>query len=73
MKTSVCVSDLQIPYHDKRATANLAQFIRVFKPDTVVSVGDEMDMQTISRWAKGTPLEYEKSIARDRDETALTT
>lgn len=69
MKTIVCVSDLQVPYHDKRATANLAQFIRVFKPDTVVSVGDEMDMQTISRWAKGTPLEYEKSIAKDRDET----
>lgn len=39
------------------------------KPDTVVSVGDEMDMQTISRWAKGTPLEYERSISHDRDET----
>ena len=69
MKTIVCVSDLQIPYHDKRAVANLAKFIKAYKPDMVVSVGDEMDMQTISRWAKGTPLEYEKSIGRDRDET----
>lgn len=69
MKTIVCVSDLQVPYHDKRATANLAKFIRAFKPDMVVSVGDEMDMQTISRWAKGTPLEHEKSIGKDRDET----
>jgi predicted phosphodiesterase len=69
MKTIVCVSDLQIPYHDKRAVANLAKFIRAFKPDMVVSVGDEMDMQTISKWAKGTPLEYEQSIGRDRDET----
>ena len=69
MKTIVCVSDLQIPYHDKRAVDNLAKFIKAYKPTEVVSVGDEMDMQTISRWAKGTPLEYERSIAKDRDET----
>ena len=69
MKTIVCVSDLQIPYHDKRAVANLAKFIKAYKPTEVVSVGDEMDMQTISKWAKGTPLEYERSIGRDRDET----
>lgn len=69
MKTIVCVSDLQIPYHDKRAVDNLARFIKAYRPTTVVSVGDEMDMQTISKWAKGTPLEYERSIGRDRDET----
>jgi hypothetical protein len=69
MKVIVCVSDLQVPYHDKRAVANLAKFIKAFKPDEVVSVGDEMDMQTISKWAKGTPLEFERSIGRDRDET----
>lgn len=69
MKTIVCVSDLQIPYHDKRAVANLSKFIKAYKPTEVVSVGDEMDMQTISKWAHGTPLEYERSIGRDRDET----
>ena len=69
MKVIVCVSDLQIPYHDRRAVNNLAEFIKKYKPSEVVSVGDEMDMQTISRWSKGTPLEYERSIARDRDET----
>jgi predicted phosphodiesterase len=69
MKTIVCVSDLQIPYHDKRAVDNLAKFIKAYKPTEVVSVGDEMDMQTISKWSKGTPLEYERSIGRDRDET----
>ena len=26
-------------------------------------------MQTISRWSKGTPLEFERSIGKDRDET----
>jgi predicted phosphodiesterase len=69
MKTIVCVSDLQIPYHDKRAVANLAKFIKEFKPDEVVSVGDEMDMQTISKWSKGTHLEWERSIGKNRDET----
>lgn len=69
MKAIVCISDLQVPYHDKRAVDNVAAFIKAFKPDTVVSVGDEMDFQTISRWAAGTPLEYERTIARDRDAT----
>jgi len=69
MKAIVCISDLQVPYHDKRAVANVAAFIKAFKPDTVVSVGDEMDFQTISRWAQGTPLEYERTIGRDRDMT----
>lgn len=69
VKVIVCVSDLQIPYHSPKAVDNLAKFIRWYKPTTVVSVGDEMDMQTISRWAKGTPLEYERSIGRDRDTT----
>ena len=69
MEVKVIVSDLQVPYQDKRAVANLAAFIKATKPTEVVSVGDEMDMQTISRWSMGTPLEYERSIGRDRDET----
>ncbi len=69
MKIIVCVSDLQVPYHDRKAVSVLSKFIKQYKPDEVVSVGDEMDMQTISKWSKGTDLEHEKSIARDRDET----
>lgn len=65
----VIVPDLQVPYHDKRGVDTLAKFIKAVKPHTVVSAGDEMDMQTISRWSKGTPLEYERSIGKDRDET----
>ena len=69
MKVIVCVSDLQVPYHDRKAVSVLSRFIKSYKPDEVVSVGDEMDMQTISKWAKNTDLEHEKSIAKDRDET----
>ena len=69
MIVKVIISDLQIPYHDQKAVDNVARFIKAFKPDDVVSVGDEMDMQTISKWSQGTPLEYERSIGRDRDKT----
>lgn len=69
MKTIVLISDLQVPYHNQRAVDNVAKFIKAFRPDEVASVGDEMDFQTISRWAQGTPLEYERTIGRDRDTT----
>ena len=69
MKVDVLLSDMQVPYHDKRAVKNIAMFIKDFKPTTVATVGDEMDMQTISKWSRGTILEYESSIGRDRDET----
>ena len=69
MKPIVIIPDLQVPYHNKAAVSNISKFIKTYKPDHVVSVGDEMDMQTISRWSKGTPLEFERSIGKDRDET----
>ena len=69
MKTIVCISDLQVPYHDVEAVKAVAKFIKDYQPDTVVSCGDEMDMQTISKWSKGTELEFERSMGRDRDLT----
>lgn len=69
MKVHIFVSDIQAPLHDKRAVRNLIQFVKDFKPTSVATVGDEMDMQTISRWARGTELEFERSIGKDRDET----
>ena len=65
------VPDLQVPYHDARFVGAMAQAISDLKEkgDRVLTIGDEMDMQTISRWSAGTPTEYEKSIGRDRDTT----
>ena len=51
MKTIVCISDLQVPYHDVEAVKAIAKFLKAYQPDTVVSCGDEMNMQTISRWS----------------------
>jgi hypothetical protein len=65
------VSDLQVPYHDRKAVDAVMNCIADYDGTDrrVISIGDEMDMQTISRWSAGTPTEYEKSIGKDRDLT----
>lgn len=69
MKRIVCVSDLQVPHHDQRAVTALANYIHQTKPDMVVSVGDEADFTGISRWASGTPLQYETNLHQEREAT----
>ena len=50
MRRVFIISDLQVPYHDVRAVSSVAQMIADFKTpqDTVCTVGDEQDFQTIS-------------------------
>ena len=62
-KRILVVSDLQIPYHHEKAVNNLIKLTRKEKFDQVLNVGDELDMQSQSKWAKGTPLEYEGQLA----------
>jgi predicted phosphodiesterase len=69
VKTIVAVSDLQVPFHHKRAVAALTKFIKAYKPDTVVSVGDEIDFPQISQWTKGTRYEYAGKVHKHRDQT----
>ena len=66
MKRIVVISDLQVPFHDERAVRNVAAFIRKWRPDDVLCVGDELDFQTISRWSSGRD-EWSGTIGRDRD------
>ena len=69
MKKIVVISDLQVPYHDERAVRNVASFIKRFKPDQVITIGDEIDLPQISRWTEGTPGWFEQSLGTDRDAT----
>jgi predicted phosphodiesterase len=69
MERIVVVSDLQIPYHDPKAVHNLIDFIKRYKPDRVVSIGDEIDLPQISKWQKGRAGEFAGGIGRDRDLT----
>jgi hypothetical protein len=69
LKKIVVISDLQVPYHDERAVRNVASFIKRFKPDQVITIGDEIDLPQISRWTEGTPGWFEQSLGADRDAT----
>jgi predicted phosphodiesterase len=69
LKKIVVISDLQVPYHDERAVRNVASFIKRFKPDQVITIGDEIDLPQISRWTEGTPGWFEQTLGSDRDAT----
>jgi hypothetical protein len=64
VKRIVVLSDLQIPYHDKRAVRNALGFIRDTKPDVVATVGDDLDFPMISRWTRGMAGEYGGDIQK---------
>jgi hypothetical protein len=66
LKTTVIISDLQVPYHDQKAVKNVAKFIKRFKPDRVASVGDEIDLPQLSRWERGLAGEFAGTLDRDR-------
>jgi hypothetical protein len=65
------ISDLQAPLHDRAAVSAVAQAISDLKgPDDVVATaGDEMDFTQIGRWSAQTPLEWSRTIGKDRDTT----
>jgi predicted phosphodiesterase len=67
MKKIVILSDLQVPFEDVHVVQNVARFLKTFKPDQIVTIGDEIDFQTISKWSQDTPEEYSQSLGDDRD------
>jgi predicted phosphodiesterase len=69
MKSIVVISDLQSPYHDVAATKTIAKFIKHYRPTSVVSVGDEIDLPQISRWEEGGEGEWQRDLGRHRDIT----
>jgi hypothetical protein len=69
MKRTVVIPDLQCPYEDAHLVNNLALFIKAYRPDSVLTIGDEIDLPQISRWHENTPGWYEQTLADDRDRT----
>ena len=67
IKRWLVISDLQVPYHHEQAVKNVIKLARREKFDEVLCVGDEIDFQTISRWAEKTPLAYQQTIHQDRE------
>ena len=67
MKRTVIIPDLQAPYEDSHVTRNIESFLKVFRPDSIVVLGDEIDLPQISRWSENSPGWYEQTLAEDRD------
>lgn len=68
-KSYVVISDTQMPYEDKKATAAVINFIKEYQPDEVVHIGDVVDFPQPSRWTKGTREEFEGSVFKDAEYT----
>ncbi len=65
IKRYVVISDLQYPYIKKQYVESLLDYIDYVKPDKLLCVGDELDAQTISTYARGTSLEFEGSLQKN--------
>ncbi len=60
-------SDMQVPFQFDAAIVNLKKLVNTFKFDLVMSVGDELDFNTISRWSEGKAESFEQTLNADRD------
>ena len=68
IKRTVVVPDLQIPYHDAVAVRNVTAFIKAFKPDSVVILGDELDLPQVSKWEENKMGWFEQTLDDDREQ-----
>ncbi|MCG5459606.1 hypothetical protein PSH03_005389 [Micromonospora sp. PSH03] len=62
MKRIVVLSDTQIPYHDRKALDAVYRFIGKYQPDEIASVGDDVDFPQVSRWHRGSEMEYRGNL-----------
>jgi hypothetical protein len=56
---------LQYPFIKKSYVEALLNYVDYVKPDKLLSVGDELDCQQISTYARGTALEFEGSLQKN--------
>jgi hypothetical protein len=61
------ISDLQVPFHLPAAVKSLTKLVRREKFDQILCVGDEIDFDGLSKWARGTHLEWEGRLDADRE------
>lgn len=59
------ISDIQWPYHDRKAVKAVIQYIHDTQPEEVVLIGDCLDFPQPARWSKDTRSEFEGSIYND--------
>lgn len=69
MKRIVITPDIQVPFHVPRMVRAHIDFIRDWKPDLVVNIGDLTDFPAPSRWSKGRREEFAGSVEKDVETT----
>ena len=68
MSKRVCiVSDIQAPFHDRKAVKAVVKYLVDTQPDEVVFIGDQIDLPQPSRWSKDTRKEFEGSVFEDSE------
>jgi hypothetical protein len=67
MEVKVIVSDLQIPYHHRRAVASVCNMLSDRRRDIteVFQIGDFYEFEAVSRWVKGTAREDGRTLQRE--------
>ncbi len=67
-RTILAWPDTHIPDHDRGAVESLIGFAGEFNPDSVLILGDFLDMKGPARWSRGTAEEYQTNLQADCDE-----
>ena len=60
-------SDMQVPFQFNEAIVNLKKLVNTFKFDLVLNVGDELDLNTISKYSQGKAESFQQTLNADRD------
>lgn len=68
-KLIVCLGDVHVPMHHKRATAAIFNMLADRRPDECLQVGDLIDMEPVSRWTTGTRDEDGRKLQYELEET----
>lgn len=64
----VLISDVQLPFDDRKALKAVIRFVKDYQPDELIQIGDLLDLPQPSRWNKGTKGEFEGSIFEDAEQ-----
>jgi predicted phosphodiesterase len=67
VKTTLIISDVQYPYHDRVALKKVIQVASDLQPDAIVQIGDGIDFPQVSQWSKGTAGEYADTLQEHID------
>lgn len=68
IKTTLIVSDLQIPFHDQLMLDKLIRVAADVQPDHILQIGDGIDFPQVSRWSVGTAGAYAPTLQQHINE-----